>query len=234
MKGYESVPRIRLTPRMPIIVRCDGKAFHTFTRGFKKPWDDVLQNAMTVAATALIDEIQGAELAYIQSDEISIVLNTYKYFETQQYFNGNVQKISSVAASITTRSFNKSLWKVGIDKDATFDARCFAIPREEVVNYFIWRQQDAVRNSISGYAQANFSHKDLHKKSTKDMKNMLLEKGLNWENDVTIKNQRGWCVVRETVVNNDVIRTVIKEDTSIPIFSENRDYINKFLVQEEY
>jgi len=182
MKGYENIPRIHLTPRMPIVIRVDGKAFHTFTRGFVKPWDDKLQKAMTAAATTLVDEIQGAELAYIQSDEISVVLNTYKYFETQQYFDGNVQKIASVAASLATAGFNLSMWSDGVNKTAYFDARCFVIPREEAVNYFLWRYQDCVRNSVSSIAQSKFSHTKLHGVNQKGMKDMLKSINCDWDN----------------------------------------------------
>ena len=238
MKRYEKASRIYLTPRMPIIIRCDGKAFHTYTKGFEKPWDGALQTAMTYAASVLISEIPGVDFAYIQSDEISLLINTYKKFNTAAWFDGNMQKIASVSASIVTASFNTSIYSnalaKGASKPALFDSRCFIIPREEVVNYFHWREIDAIRNSISGYAQANFSHKELHKKSTKDMKEMLIKKGLSWERDVSTKNKRGWCVVRTTYETNDgTKRTKHLIDNEIPLFSKDRNYIGRFLIQEE-
>lgn len=236
MKRYEGIPRIYVTPRMPIIIRVDGNCFHKYTKPFKKPWDESIQRAMTVSATSMIKEIQGANIAYIQSDEISIVLNTYKRFATSSWFDGNVQKIASVSASIVTQSFNATMTSLlskyysgspGLRKGAFFDSRCFVIPREDVVNYFVWRQQDAIRNSVSGLAQSVFPAKQLHGKNVKSMKEMLMELDvpIQWETDVSVKNQRGWCVIKD---QRDII-----EDTNIPLFSEDREYINRFLVQEE-
>ena len=236
MKRYEVISQIYLTPRMPIICRIDGKAFHTYTRGLEKPWDENLQTAMTNAAKALMSKVQGAEVAYIQSDEISVLLNPYKYFETQVYFDGNIQKIASVTASIATQSFNNSFtsWN---DRRALFDSRCFVVPREEAVNYFIWRQQDAIRNSISGYAQANFSHKELQKKSTKEMLEMLSLKNISWEDSIQSKNKYGWCVFRKPfkkiVDDKEITRTELFVDHQLPRFSLNRSYFDSFLQQVE-
>lgn len=181
MKAYENIPRIHLTPRMPAICRIDGKAFHTFTKGFPKPWSTEIRDAMTAAAKALVDEIQGAELAYYQSDEISVLLNDYKRFTSQAWFDKNVQKMAAVSASIATAHFNSYFALSSVSKLAEFDSRCFVLPREEVNNYFWWRQMDAIRNSVSGLAQANFSHKELQGKSVAKMKEMLLEKGIDWD-----------------------------------------------------
>jgi len=224
MKGYENVPRIKLTPRMPIIIRIDGKSFHTYTKGFNRPWDATVQCAMSLAAIDLVKENIGAEIAYIQSDEISLVLNTYKTFETQPWFDGNVQKIASVSASIATYAFNSIM---STNKRALFDSRCFVVPKEDVVNYFIWRQQDAIRNSISSLAQSTFPHKLLQGKNAIKMKQMLCEAGYPWEN-VSIKNQRGWCVKKITQEDS---KSNIVEDNNIPLFQEQRDYIEKFLEQ---
>jgi tRNA(His) 5'-end guanylyltransferase len=218
MKAFEDINRIYLPPRIPIILRIDGCHFHTYTKGFNKPWDQRIQDSLTYAAQNVINN-SGAEFAYIQSDEISLVLNTYKQFDTQAWFGGNVQKISSVAASLATAGFNKTILT---NEMATFDCRCFCISREDVCNYFVWRQQDCIRNSVSSLAQKYFSHKLLHQKTVKQMREMLLlEKGINWETDISLQNQRGWCVTR----NNT--------DTEIPIFSDDRGYIEKYLVQEE-
>lgn len=226
MKGYENVPRIKLTPRMPIIIRIDGKSFHTYTKGFNRPWDSTIQCAMSLAAIYLIKENIGADIAYIQSDEISLVLNTYKTFETQPWFDGNVQKIASVSASIATYAFNSIM---STTKRALFDSRCFVVPKEDVVNYFIWRQQDAIRNSISSLAQSKFSCKLLQGKNSVQMKQMLCDVNLPWEK-VSIKNQRGWCVRK---IASEDSKTSIEEDNNIPLFQEQRDYINKFLAQND-
>lgn len=131
MKKYEGIPRIHLTPRMPLIFRLDGKAFHTYTRGFDKPVDEKIINAMTQAADKLSREIQGFKIAYIQSDEISVLVNDYENFETQAWFDKNLQKMVSVSASICTAYFNKYMWSVGVDRTALFDSRAFVVPREE-------------------------------------------------------------------------------------------------------
>lgn len=175
MKKYEGIPRIHLTPRMPLIIRLDGKAFHTYTKGFEKPFDGSLIAAMTKAAISLSNEVQGFKIAYIQSDEINVLINNYEGFDTQAWFDNNLQKIVSVSASIATAYFNKYMWSVGVgvNKTAIFDSRAFVVPREEVCNLFIWRQQDAERNSVSSLAQAHFSHRQLHGKNVKEMREML-------------------------------------------------------------
>jgi tRNA(His) 5'-end guanylyltransferase len=233
MKGYENINRTHITPRTPIIIRVDGKAFHSYTKGFNKPWDKQLQSAMNVAAVGLLNNVSGADIAYIQSDEISLVLNTYKKFETQPWFGGNVQKISSVAASLATGYFNLAAKDMGFDnKLAFFDGRCFAVPREDVVNYFIFRQRDAIRNSIQGLAQSKFSQNQLQNKDTTTMKNMLKDQhNIDWDADISITNQRGWCVVRKVV--SELNRSTIVKDEAIPEFSQDRNYISKFLTQEE-
>lgn len=225
MKKYEGIPRIFLTPRMPLILRIDGKAFHTYTRGFDKPWDNAIMNAMSIAAKALVEEIQGSKLAYIQSDEISVLVNDYEYFETQAWFDKNLQKVVSVSASVATAYFNKYMWSKDLPsvfddaKVALFDSRAFVVPREEACNYFLWRQQDAERNSVSSLAQAHFSHKSLQGKNVMEMKAMLLEKGIDW-NTLPVLQQRGWCILKDGT-----------SDLEIPRFQENREYINQHLVQ---
>jgi tRNA(His) guanylyltransferase len=228
MKKYEGIPRIHLTPRMPLIIRLDGKAFHTYTRGFDKPWDSDITLAMGSAAHRLIEEIQGAKLVYIQSDELSVLVNDYESFETQAWFDKNLQKIVSVSASIVTAYFNKYMWAnklstiyPDVAKTALFDSRAFVIPREEACNYFVWRQQDAERNSVSSLAQTHFSHKTLQGKNVKEMRAMLLdEKQIDWDT-LPVAQKRGWCVLSSGI------------DTEIPRFQEDREYINKHLVQVE-
>jgi len=217
MKAFENVNRTYLPPRMPIILRIDGCHFHSYTKGLKKPWDVSIQNALTKAAESVM-QASGAELAYIQSDEISLVLNTYKKFDTQAWFGGNVQKIASVGASVATAAFNLSI----PSKCATFDCRCFALPKEEACNYFLWRQRDAIRNSVSSLARQHYSPKQLHKKTVENMKEMLLaEKSIDWDKNISLKNQRGWCVVKDGG---------IREDVDIPLFSECHWYIEQYLL----
>lgn len=107
MKQYEAVPKIRLMNREPVIIRIDGKAFHTFTRGFARPFDEVLIKTMQETTKYLCENIQGCVLGYTQSDEITLVLVDYKRFNSAGWFDYKVQKMCSIAASMATMAFNK-------------------------------------------------------------------------------------------------------------------------------
>lgn len=187
---YEQIPKTKLMRRCPVAIRIDGKAFHTFTRGFQKPFDEVLIKSMQETMKYLCENIQGCVLGYTQSDEITLILVDYKKLTSSAWFDYEVQKICSIAASMATMAFNKffadnvekeilsnsdkegnvvddNLEIIHINhvhsmrKGAMFDARCFNIPKEEVTNLVYWRQLDASRNSIQMVGQANFSHKEL-------------------------------------------------------------------------
>ncbi len=183
MKGnYEHRTRIKLTRRTPVIIRLDGKAFHTLTRTCTKPFDKHFQQCMIDTAFQLCEEIQGAKCAYIQSDEISILLTDFDRLSTDAWFDYNLQKITSISAAMASVFFTNFLQKDNRfnDKNAFLDSRAFNIPKEEVCNYFIWRQQDWLRNSLSMLCQSIFSHKQLYKKNSKDMHEMLHTKNINW------------------------------------------------------
>lgn len=232
MKGYESVTKTRVMPRSPVIIRIDGKAFHTFTKHFKhidpseqtSPFGTIMHNAMVETSRQLIMGIQNSKIAYVQSDEISILLNDWTSLETEQWFNGGVQKIVSVAASIATAAFNKALASYDLPY-ACFDARVFNLPKEEVTNYFIWRQQDASRNSVQMLGHYYFSQKEMHCKTNPQTQDMLmLLKGVNW-NDLDTWKKRGACIVDTT------LGALVDEE--IPIFTQDRNYIEKHLTAEE-
>ena len=214
-KQYESRTRYSLPRRTYTIIRLDGKAFHTFTRGMNRPYDENLMKIMDETAKYLCENIQGSRFAYTQSDEISILLTDFDKITTDAWYDGNIQKIVSVAASIATAKFNELMlietfkkideyydWQdtcfsglVDIitkqNKLANFDARVFTIPDPiEVENYFIWRQKDAVRNSISMVAQSLYSHKELEGKTSSDKQDLIHEKGQNW-NDMPEGFKRG-------------------------------------------
>lgn len=225
MKGYEEVPKNRLTRRTPAIVRVDGKAFHTLTRGLDKPYDKNFTACMDQVALALCEELQGAQLAYVQSDEVSVLLVDYQTHETQAWFDYQVQKMASVSASIATVAFNMS-WAVSSRppgaKWGRFDARVFSVPREEVVNYFIWRQQDAVRNSIQGLAQAHFSQKELHGLSCAQLQEKLFqERAINWSQDVSTRNKRGGSVIYKAIDERGI--WAVNHET--PTFTQDRAYV---------
>jgi len=232
MKGYENVTRNYLVRRMPTLIRLDGKAFHTLTRKMDKPYDVDFKNIMLEVAKYLTENIMGVKLAYVQSDEISLLLVDYTKLETEAWFNNNIQKMVSVSASMATAKFNQLWAEFPADKKRTedelpmFDSRVWNIPREDVANYFVWRQQDATRNSIQGLGQAEFGHKEMHGKNMSVVQDMLmLNKGINW-NDVDTYFKRGGCVSRKSTDNGSTV--VIDNDT--PIFTKDREYIECHLV----
>ena len=257
---YESVPKTRLVRRMPVAIRLDGKAFHTFTRGFEKPFDEVLGKSMRETMKYLCENIQGCVLGYTQSDEITLILVDYQNLNSCAWFDYEVQKMCSIAASMATMAFNKFFTKNvnyfemthehddtineycttlvnAAEKGAMFDARCFNIPKEEVCNLIYWRQLDATRNSIQMVGQANFSHKELQKKSCNMIQEMLFaEKGINW-NDYPTHLKRGSCCIKTTIQNPNVDikdgaypKSIWMIDLDIPIFKgDGRQYIDKLI-----
>jgi tRNA(His) 5'-end guanylyltransferase len=225
-KRYEAASKTVLTPRMPVIVRVDGKAFHTWTRGCKRPFDDDLIEAMNRVAIALCTEIQGAEIAYAQSDEVSVLVHCYKRFASTPWFDGEVQKIVSVTAAIAAAVMTDASASVhGRTRLAYFDSRVFAVPEQDVCNYFVWRQQDAERNSLQMAAHALYSQAVLHGKKSADLHELLHAKGVNW-NDYPTHKKRGRCVVRAPSGAWVV-------DAAPPIFMQDRDYIERHLATEE-
>lgn len=236
IKEYEAVPDASLMRKTPVILRVDGKAFHTYTKGLKRPVDQGLQDCMLWTARRLCEEIDGARLAYVQSDEISLLVADWSTLATEPWFGYRVQKMASVAASIATAEFNHYRSYVSFEKDgklvsgrsfgmALFDCRVFNVPRHEVNNYFIWRQQDATRNSISSLARAHFSHKQLQNKNSGEMQDMLmLEKGINWSKEPT-GYKRGFCVLRGP--------SGWDTDAEIPVFTQDREYVQRLVDEGE-
>lgn len=190
MKGnYELRHRHYLTRRTPVIVRVDGKAFHTFTRGLNKPFDDMLICSMVRAAQRCVSEMQGCQFAYIQSDEASFLLTDYATFQTSGWFDYCQNKIESVTASIYTAEFNRHCT---LSCDAYFDARAFNLPREEVANYFVWRMKDWHRNSLAMLCQSHFSHRQLHGKSRAEQHELLHSIGINWADLAPVYKNGTW------------------------------------------
>lgn len=230
MKEYENIFRNHLPKRSYVIIRIDGKAFHSFTKGLKKPFDDDLIADMDATTKFLCENIQGAKLGYVQSDEISIVITDFETFDTQSWFENNIQKMCSISASLATSKFNQLRMKrdlrlmenikrpddVFIDfskvKLAQFDSRVFLVPnRSEVMNYLLWRQNDAVRNSISMVAQSIYSHKELHGKSTDQMQELTFQKGVNW-NDLEGGKKRGRLFAKTYFINGvDVQKMTLEQ-----------------------
>jgi tRNA(His) 5'-end guanylyltransferase len=211
----------------------------------------------------LCENIQGCVLGYTQSDEITLILIDYKKLTSSAWFDYEVQKMCSIAASMATMAFNREFRKAmdedptipsvrynwytaKIDNGAMFDARCFNIPKEEVANLIYWRQLDATRNSIQMVGQANFSHKELQNKSCNMIQDMLFqERDINW-NDFPTHLKRGSCCVKiestttcAKTVDGQVITWAAERphweiDLEIPIFKgEGREYINSRILYDE-
>ena len=253
---YEQIPKARLMRRTPVIIRIDGKAFHTFTRGFQKPFDEILIKSMQETMKYLCENIQGCVLGYTQSDEITLVLVDYKTLSSSAWFDYEIQKMCSIAASMATMAFNKAFahevaaqskrlyteylndndasyietLEKAMHKGAMFDARVFNIPKEEVANCLYWRQLDAARNSIQMVGQANFSHKELQNKSCNMIQDMLFtQKNINWK-DLPVYHKRGSCCIKETYTEGESIRTRWVIDKEIPMFKEaDREYVEKLI-----
>ena len=201
---YENRTRFYLPRRTYTLIRVDGKNFHRYTQGCQRPYDLELMEDMDAAALALCENMTGAKLAFVQSDEISVLLTDFEATHTQAWFDGSVQKLASLSASLATAHFARARLRRTVhpeaDQIACFDSRAFTIPDPaEVENYFVWRQQDAARNSVSMTASAHFPHNRLQGKSTPEMQEMLWrEKGINW-NDTPGGFKRGRCIVRRRV-----------------------------------
>lgn len=160
---YEDRTRLKLPRRTYTILRIDGRAFHTYTRSCAKPFDENLHAAMVDACIGLAKDAQGCQLGYVQSDEASLLLTDFNDIASEAWFDGNLQKICSIAASQFTSRFSSARRLQHANTHATFDCRVFTIPDPvEVENYFIWRNKDAIRNSVSSLAQSLYSAKQLN------------------------------------------------------------------------
>lgn len=245
---YEQVSKTTLLRRMPVAIRIDGKAFHTFTRGFEKPFDTLLVNVMQQTTKKLCENIQNCVFGYTQSDEITLILVDYKDINTAAWFNYEVQKLCSISASMATLYFNKffkqsveefdinsiikekevdnykllNSYKRALNTGAMFDSRCFNIPKEEVCNLIYWRQLDATRNSIQMVGQANFSHKELQGLTCNKIQDKLLtEKDINWNNYPTYLKRGTSCLKKGSEWTLDMNMPILK--------GEDRKYVEDLI-----
>lgn len=251
MKQYENCFKPSLPGRMPIILRIDGKAFHTYTKSLKNnsgiAYNKKLEEVMNLTALKLCEEIQGAQLAYIQSDEISILVHGYKKLNSQGWFNNELIKMVSVSAAIASATFTVNSYKIWSQdfqsadfddfKPAYFDSRAFVLPEAEVCNYFVWRQQDSTRNSIQMLARSLYSHKECNMKNASQLQEMCWQKGRNW-NDEPVPFKRGRCALKspkkKVLPDGKVIaRPAWAIDNNIPVFSQKRKYIEDHLLLDE-
>lgn len=245
---YEAIPKTSLMRRTPVAIRIDGKAFHTFTRGFERPFDTLLVNVMQQTTKKLCENIQNCVFGYTQSDEITLILVDYKDINTAAWFDYEVQKLCSISASMATLYFNKffkqsveefdinsiikekevdnykllNSYKRALNTGAMFDSRCFNIPKEEVCNLIYWRQLDATRNSIQMVGQANFSHKELQGLTCNKIQDKLItETDINWNNYPTYLKRGTSCLKKDSEWILDMNMPILK--------GEDRKYVEDLI-----
>lgn len=231
MKEYEKCyTDDTLIPNTPTIIRVDGIAFHTLTKGLRA-YDHDLGVCMSNTMFELMQVIQNAKFAYTQSDEISFLLTDYTRRETEQWLGGEVQKMCSHAAAKATFIFANN-WLVSnlsdqntLTRSIGFDAKVFQLPPYEVVNYFIWRQKDAIRNSISSHARDRFSHTELLGKNREEMIKMMAENHFYWDEQAYHVQRGRGCYKNES-------RLLV--DLALPLFTENREYIERWVYVGEH
>ena len=216
---YEDALRVTLPRRAYVVLRIDGRAFHTFTRKLARPYDQPLADALDEAARVLSAEIEGCRFAYGQSDEYSFLLTDFESEHAKMWFDGNLQKIVSVSASLFTAAFARAY--PSPERLAVFDSRALLIPqRDEVEKYFVWRQLDASANSLNMLASAHYSHHELAGKSEAEKHDLLHAKGLNWAKCAP-DFKRGRVVkrqAREWIVDRD-----------IPVFTRDKEYLRQLI-----
>jgi len=200
--NYESCARHKLARRTPVIIRVDGRAFHSYAKGMRRPFDQGLIDAMLMAAMAVGKDAQGFKAGYIQSDEASFFLTDYDTLQTDAWFGYIQSKVETISASVMTAAFNGAM---GNGKAAHFDARSFNVPREEVVNYFLWRAKDWERNSVSMYCRAYFSTKQMHGQGRADQHEMLHGIGKNWTTDLSSQLQNGTWIFADETRRTDIL-----------------------------
>ena len=252
MKAREASTGELLPPRMPAVLRVDGRAFHTLTRGFDKPFDSTIECCMERVAVALCREVSTARLAYGQSDEVSVLLVDYASLATEQWFGGRRRKMETVAASVATAAFGEALHEAGNPRPwpdgklvaaddmgsriqlirsrifrAHFDARILPVPEDDVCNYFLWRQQDAIRNSVLAAGQSALPRRQMHGMKCVDIRAALAELGRPWEG-LSTRHRRGFSVVRSPAE----AEAAWSIDSELPDFGENREYIERWLAPE--
>lgn len=181
MKQYEAVSDFRMPRRTFALLRVDIRSAHTYLKDAERPFDDRFMADMDAVAEALCREITGAVLAFTQSDEISVLAYDFASINTESWFNARVSKWISLSAARATAVLNR---RRPDEPMVEFDSRVFVIPDPvEVANYFVWRQRDATRNSVSMTAQWKFTPEELHKKNSDQMQEMLFQQhGINWGN----------------------------------------------------
>lgn len=219
IKSYEDVYDQTLTPNSPVFIRVDGKAFHTYTKNFDKPFDATLHAGMFKAMERTARVMQGFKLAYMQSDECTFMITDYDSIESQGWFGYRLNKLVSITAAYFSTFFNHEMAQIRIfDTDeilpfslGVFDARAFVVPQEDAPNVFVWRQKDWERNSIQMLAQSLYSQKELHGKKVPDLLQMCYDKGANWHDLAGWQKYGTWLDSDNTIHYNAKAYDDIKE-----------------------
>ena len=219
-RDYEDALRLMLPRRTHVVVRIDGRAFHKFTEDLPRPYHRPLADALDQAALYLCREMIGCRMAFGQSDEYSFLLSDCGPAEPM-WFDGNLQKIVSVGASVFTAAFQRAFVS---EKLAAFDARVLVIAQwPEVEQYFLWRQLDAEANSLNMLASAHYTHAALLGKSNAEKHEMLYAKGENWARQPS-DFKRGRMVRQDPGVAGGWM-----VDSEIPVFSRDRFFLHSLL-----
>lgn len=234
MKEYEAETTKRTaTKGFPIIARLDGKNFHTYTKGLKRPYDEGLSMCMNETMKSLVDKFQ-ANVGYTQSDEITLVWYHDVDDKSEYPFGGRFQKLESLLAAYCTLKFNKitHLYLPNHQGEPIFDCRAFTVPNlKEAYNCILWRQRDATKNAISMAAQSMFSHKSLQGQNGSQMKErMLAEKGVYFD-DYPAFFKRGIFAKKVKVYKElepSVIQKLIDKGVSIPTEKVERSELQNF------
>lgn len=227
MKLYEKTESARrLMPLLPICIQLDGKAFHSYTRHLESPYDERLSNIMVAVTKSLVQQTN-AKVGYTQSDEINLVLYSDRT-DSQVFFDGKIQKTTSVIASMATAEFNSIRHVIPeLRGPALFDCRAWNVPTlQEAANVLLWRELDATRNSIQSATRAYYSHKQCDNKNTGEMQEMLFRKGVNW-NDYPGFFKRGTFVfirkVLRVLTANELDRIPVQHRPSPDTLVDRRE-----------
>jgi len=231
MKEYERTFDYKLLSNLPIIIRLDGRGFSKLTSELKKPFDFSFMEFMDRIAIDLCNnEIMNVKMGYIQSDEISLLI--YKNPYQSAWFNNRIQKIISIVSARASAYAMRLNNEIRIFRKNTlimFDSRALVIPKFEVENYFIWRQKDWERNLMQMLIRNFYSQKQLQHKNKEKIQDMLLKKGINW-NDLPPYLKKGRCVIPIMITKDDVDKKKWIIDNNIPTFTKDRNYIRTKII----
>jgi len=229
MKEYEKRSKTQLPRRSYCLMRLDGKNFSKYCAKLKKPFDAGFAEDMNETAAFLCKEIQGAKFAFVQSDEISILITDFDDIKSEGWFDYDVQKMTSISASLASNKFNEMRLKRSLStlenfRFGAFDCRVWSVSDPfEVANTFLWRQKDCTRNSITMATLSVYSDKEQKGKNSDEKQEMLFQKGINW-NDYPVRFKRGGFIVKQSYGKDGAMRSkwICIEP---PIFTQDQNFL---------